>query len=311
MIRVLSIDGGGIRGLIPATILAAMEARAGRPVAQMFDLVAGTSTGGILGLALVKPGADGRPTHAAASLVELYAARGREIFHRSFWRGVATLGGLAEERYSHAPLEAVLQEYLGEALLRDALLPTMITTYDIERRDPFFFKSWRDDRNGVPMWQAARATSAAPIYFEPALLEVGGKRRALVDGGVFINNPALSAYAEARRRFPDERDFVVVSLGTGELTRPIAYDDARTWGAVQWALPLLGVIFDGVADAVDYQLRALLGDRYFRFQTLLDMASDDLDNASAANVDALRREAQQILVAQASRLDPLLELLAG
>lgn len=309
MIKVLSIDGGGIRGLLPAMVLAHLEARTGRRVAEMFDLVAGTSTGGILSLALTKPGPDGRPQHGAAKLVDLYAERGGEIFRRSFWRGMATLGGLAEERYTHEPLEAILQEYLGQTTLREALVPTMVTTYDIERRDPFFFKSWKSDRNGVAMWRAARATSAAPIYFEPALVDVQGTRRALIDGGVFVNNPAMSAYVEARAMFPHDEEILVVSLGTGELTRPIPYEQARSWGIAQWAIPVLGVILDGVSDAVDYQLRALLRNRYFRFQTMLDLASDDLDNASRANILALRAEAEQILAADAPRLNQLVEIL--
>lgn len=311
MIKVLSIDGGGIRGLIPAMVLEHLEARTGRSTAEMFDFVAGTSTGGILGLALTKPGPGGRPEHSASRLVELYATRGGEIFQRSFWRGMATLGGFAEEKYSHTPLEAILREYFGETALRDALVPTMVTTYDIERRDPFFFKSWRDDRNGVAMWRAARATSAAPIYFEPTLVDVGGTRRALVDGGVFMNNPAVSAYVEAKAMFPEEQDVLVVSLGTGELTRPIPYEQAKSWGVGQWAIPVLGVIFDGVSDAVDYQLRSLVRERYFRFQTMLDIASDDMDNASQANLLALRAEAQQILTVDAPRLNRLVEILSA
>lgn len=312
MIKILSIDGGGIRGLVPALVLEELERRLGKPVHQVFDMFAGTSTGGILALGLTRPGASATTRALSPTdLVGLYREHGREIFARSFWRGMASVGGLTEEKYPVANLERLLSRYLGESAMRDALKPTMVTSYDIEERRPFFFKSWRADRNGVPMWRAGRATSAAPTYFEPAEVEVGGRVRALVDGGVFVNNPALSAYAEARRLHPNETDFLVVSLGTGEHTRSIARDDAKDWGLVQWAGPLLSVIFDGVSDAVDYQLDHILGDtRHFRFQTSLDKASDDMDNASAANLYALAAEAQDVLRDGAERLDQLAAILA-
>ena len=311
MRRILAIDGGGIRGLIPALVLQTLEAELGRPIAQCFDLIAGTSTGGILALGLAKPGQDGKPEHKASDLVKLYEEHGRVIFKRSFWRGVTSIGNLTEERYPANALETVLQRYLGAVPLRQSVTDVLVTAYDIERRQPFFFKSWRGDRNAVPMWQAGRATSAAPTFFEPARIEVDGQLRALIDGGVFVNNPAMSAYAEVCRRHGPE-DILVVSLGTGELTRPIGYEEAASWGLAQWASPLLNVIFDGVSDAVDYQLDQILGEqRYFRFQTPLELASDDMDNACRANLFALRTEAEQILNHNALKLARVIELLGA
>jgi uncharacterized protein len=310
MKKILAIDGGGVRGLIPALVLDAIEKTTGKKIAQMFDLVAGTSAGGILAVGFTKPGAAGAPQYSAAQLADLFAARGKDIFPRSFWKGVSSVGGMLDERYSAKPLEAILLQYFGDAVLGAALAPVLVSTYDIERRRPFFFKSWKPNRAPVKMRDVARATSAAPTYFEPAQVTVGGDTLALIDGGVFVNNPAVCAYAEGVQLWPDEKDFLIVSLGTGELTRPILYQDAKDWGKLEWAIPILGVVFDGVAKVVDYQLARILGpEKFFRFQTSLDKASDDLDNASPANVEALRAEAQEILTAQAAdigRLCPLL-----
>jgi len=133
---------------------------------------------------------------------------------------------------------------------------------------------------------------------------------ALIDGGVYVNNPAMSAYSEARRLFPEEKDFLVVSVGTGRLTRPISFEEAKEWGKVQWALPILNVVFDGVSAAVDYQLQQILGDQFFfRFQTALDTASDDMDDASPANLMALKLQAERLIQAQAERLDRVCQLL--
>jgi patatin-like phospholipase/acyl hydrolase len=266
MKKLLSIDGGGIRGIIPAMILAEIEDKTEKRVAKMFDLIAGTSTGGIISLTLTRDDGSGFPEHSAADLVELYMNRGQEIFSRSFWHGVSSVGGLSEEKYPSEPLEGILKEYLDDALLGLALTKVIVSSYDIENRNPFFFKSWREETKGLMMRQAARATSAAPTYFVPALVMVGDKRLALIDGGVFVNNPAMSAFSEAKRLFPEEDKFLVVSLGTGQLTRAIRFEEARDWGKVQWALPILSVVFDGVSDAVDYQLRQILGEQFFRFQ---------------------------------------------
>ncbi len=309
MKRILSIDGGGIRGIIPAGVLSELERRTGRPTAECFDLIVGTSTGGILALGLTRPNASGKPFYTARKLMELYEKHGEEIFSRSFWKGMSSVGGAVDERYDHKPFERVLDRYFQEEILGNALKPVLLSSYDIENRSPFFFKSWKEEMRSVSMKAAARATSAAPTFFEPAPVAIGRKKVYLIDGGVFVNNPAVSAYAEARRLFPDETDLLVVSLGTGELIRPIPYREARSWGLVQWAIPMLNVVFDGVSDAVDYQLKHLLGERFFRFQVSLERASDDMDNVHPSNIDALKQEAKTLIRKEKARLETLLTLL--
>lgn len=307
-LRVLSIDGGGIRGIVPAVVLADLERRAGRPVAELFDLVAGTSTGGILGCGLTVPGAGGRPRYSAAELIELYERDGPRVFRRSPWRRIRTAGGLLDERYPSDGLADALRDRFGDARLADALADTVVTAYELEQRRPYLFKSWRPGED-VLTRHAVHATSAAPTYFEPLLLEHGGRRRSLVDGGVFAANPAMCAYAEVARRSPG-RAVVLVSLGTGQLTRPIRHEEARDWGQLEWVRPLIDVIFDGASDAVDYQLRHVLGDGYHRLQTSLDVASDDLDDASRANMRALRAQGERLVAASDAELDAIAARLA-
>jgi hypothetical protein len=124
---------------------------------------------------------------------------------------------------------------------------------------------------------------------------VGGATRALIDGGVFINSPSVSAYAEAKKIFPEESDFFVLSLGTGELIRPIAYAEAKDWGKAGWLAPLLSCMFDGAADAANYQMKMFLGNQYVRMQTSLSVASDDMDNATHGNVENLKAEANTLI----------------
>jgi uncharacterized protein len=322
MFRVLAIDGGGIRGVIPAVLLQHIEERSGKRICQMFDLIVGTSTGGILAAGLTVPKSNSTPKYAAADMLDLYAEHGSTIFKRSFWRGVTSVAGAFDEQYSHEPLEKLLKQYLGNKTLTDCLVPIVLTSYDIERREPYLFKTRRAkekaDRNHY-LADAARATSAAPTYFEPAKVRSLAKRptvRHLVDGGVFVNNPSMCALVEALSYGVKSEDIVLVGLGTGVATRTIAYDDATGWGALGWVRPIISVMMDGEADAADYQARQILPDetagrnqRYFRFDTTLDLALDDMDAANDANIAALKAEAAKIIENQKAEIDRMMKLL--
>ena len=290
--RVLAIDGGGIRGLIPALVLAELERRCGRPIARLFDLVAGTSSGAILACALTRP--DAMPAAQAAAR---YEREGPEVFDRSLLKRISSLGGLIDERYDARGLVASLRRHLGDTRLAQATTGLLITAYDLEARQALLLRA----SDEMSMVDAAHASSAAPTYFEP--VRVGA--RTLVDGGVFAVNPAVLAYAEAGGEID-----VLVSLGTGQHTRPLPYDEVKDWGQLEWARPILDVVFDGSADAVDSQLSKLLDDRYIRLQTRLDEASDELDDASRANLAALRREAERLIARRSADLDRLCAALA-
>lgn len=310
MKKILSIDGGGIRGVIPATILCKIEEMTGKRTAELFDLVIGTSTGGILALGSCARDGAGSPRYSARELRDLYEKHGKDIFARSFWSGI-TSTGLFDELYSEKGLETVLGKYFGDSALGQlpASPKVVVTTYDLHQREPLFIKSWYPQHGGIKLRQAARATSAAPTYFEPLRLTVDQRDCALVDGGVFINNPAVSGYAEARKVFPND-DYFVLSLGTGELTRKIPYEEAKDWGKFGWALPLLSCMFDGVSDAADYQLRQLLGSHeYYRMQVRLVSANDDMDDATQANIRNLIALAEELIDQRKDELAAICETL--
>jgi len=311
MVDILSLDGGGIRGLIPALVVKKIEDETGRPAAELFDLIAGTSTGGILALGLTlpeRPSTGDRvgqvPRYDAETMVELYRERGNDIFDQSFWRRVANVCGLFDTKYSHSGLTSVLTTYFGNEPLGHSVTSAMVSAYDIQAREPYFLMSWRSPDETVPIRRAARATSAAPSYFPPAALTVGNRQRVLVDGGVFANNPAVSAYAEARKHYSGEQ-IRVVSIGTGSAVEPISYDDAEGWGKLGWATKTMDIVFDGVSDAANYQLRHMVGDRFDRFQIPLEAASDAMDDASPENIQGLIEDAHRLI---AVREDDLMEV---
>src|SRR3954469_10126713 len=128
--KVLCIDGGGIRGLIPALVPAEIERRTGPPTAELFDLIAGTSTGGILACGLTRPGPDGRPLHSADDLAELYRTGGPKSFAPPLRKTVTSAGGLLDERYDDDALNRALAPYLGDPHLTDAVTDVFVTAYD-------------------------------------------------------------------------------------------------------------------------------------------------------------------------------------
>jgi predicted acylesterase/phospholipase RssA len=292
-VRVLAIDGGGIRGLIPALVLAEIERRSRRPIARLFDLVAGMSTGAVLACVLTRPN-----PMTAAQAAAVYEREGPQVFDRSFVKKITSLGGLIDERYDARGLVASLGRHLGDIRLAQATTRLAITTYDLQARQALVLRTDDD----MSMVDAAHASSAAPTYFEPVLLGA----RTLIDGGVFAINPAAFAYAEAAGEIE-----VLASLGTGQHTRPLPFDEVKDWGQLEWARPILDVVFDGSADAVDGQLAALVSDRYIRLQTRLDEASDALDDASSENLAALRREAERLIVRRSADIDRLCAALAA
>jgi patatin-like phospholipase/acyl hydrolase len=294
--RVLSIDGGGIRGLIPALVLTEIEERSGKRIWELFDLIAGTSTGGILACALCAP--DPLP---AEQLVGLYEDEGPKIFDRSVWQRIRSAEGLLDEKYDAAALDRALERFLSDKRLAETKPDLLIPAYNMGDPGPYFFKSRkaREEGEDYALSQVARATSAAPTYFEP--FQLSGE--ALVDGGVFATNPAMCAVAEVMR-FQPTADLLLLSLGTGQRTHKRSFDEIKNWGLVEWAKPILDVVFDGVSDAVDYQLQHVLDEgHYWRLQVELTQASDEMDNANVENLADLRAQAEQLIADRSADID--------
>lgn len=354
--KILSIDGGGIRGIIPAMLLAEIEKRTGKQIFEMFDLIAGTSTGGLLALALTLPDRD-NPSQAkyqAKDTIELYKQEGKIIFkkddsHLEKWiensfkpivqkigLPVVEIEDLLRPKFPSDGRDKVLTKYFGDTFIEKALKEVVITSYDTELRSPVFFTSnpskqvtdsrvFRKICSGFTMKQAAMATSAAPTYFEPYKVPTAHPTErgyySLVDGGVFANNPTslavMEIIIESKKAGKEVKleDILVVSLGTGSLTRRYAYEQAKNWGLVGWVEPLVNIMMDGQSESVAVQLEQLLPSatdrprQYYRFQQFLDDASDDMDNVTPANIEKLQELAGQIITQNKPYLDALCQQL--
>jgi patatin-like phospholipase/acyl hydrolase len=305
--RILSLDGGGIRGLMTAVWLDYLEQKLGSPLNKHFDLIAGTSTGSILACGIAMG-------MRADSLIELYLENAATIFpgraSRLWSRAQRLLSqGPSAPKYDGQGLEQVLQKLFrkknknvlfGELITK----PVLVFTYDTLNRQSIVFKNTKREHVKIPVYQICKASSSAPTYFPAHVMRIGKARVPLIDGGVVANNPTACAIAEAIRINKRQTglaqcevtDFIVASFGTGEATRSISIAEAQEWGALEWAIPIIDVLFDGSTDAVDYIARHVIDDKkYFRFQCKLEKAYDDMDNADKTNLNALIAVAQNYL----------------
>jgi uncharacterized protein len=299
-VLVLSLDGGGIRGIGQAYLLSLSVASLAkkhwttRPTPH---LVAGSSTGAITAFLLSEFGHE--PTFHVAS--RFYQEHGLRIFPRglaAFWnRLVARLfeQGLLSSvpKYRTSGLSNALLAAMCEAndircrgtfALSAWRLRTLITAYSLTRRRPRFFKSWQSEATDTCAISALTASAAAPTYFDSVPVASEGLTERLIDGGVVANNPAACAYAEARRLWPD-RPIRVLSIGTGHRRDPIEHTSAA--GLLQWAPDIVQLLMEGPQEAVDYQMRAGLGDNYLRLDFPLPPGVGALDDARPEHIEAI------------------------
>lgn len=320
-IRILSIDGGGIRGIIPGTILTyieeALKEKSGDESASIgdyFDFVAGTSTGGMLSMLYLCPDKNNNYRYTARQALAVYLDHGGEIFDVSFWKKLWSAGGLLDKKYDVAALEETLKASFNETKLSQTLKPCFITSYDLLKRKAHFFSSISAQGSEVYdflLRDVGRATTAAPTFFEPAQIKsMNGTSYDLVDGGMFANNPALCAYAEARTTdfsivlkdnqkpsAPSAKDIILVSFGTGTNQKPYPYEKFKDASFLRWAHPIMDIMMSGNSETVNYQLEQIYSSlslqhhqNYYRIQPRLINADSYMDNASPKNLKALHRD---------------------
>lgn len=252
--QVLALDGGGVRGIFSAAVLAGLEEDTGHRVVDHFDLVVGTSTGGIIALAL---GAGLAPRE----ILEFYVTERRAIF--GGWRAWASIRRVFAAKYHSDGLEAALKQIYGDRLLGESRIPLVIPSYNLGENAVYLFKTPHHERlrrdHRVPMWAVGMATSAAPTYFPAFRLPLDEVR--LIDGGVWANNPAMVGVTEAVSMFGRGLDEIrVLSLGTttSMTTRPTVLDNG---GLARWVRGpnVVDVLMAGQSAGAFAQVQHLIG----------------------------------------------------
>lgn len=300
--RILSIDGGGIRGIISTILLERLSAE---PSLSGWlgnvDFLAGTSTGGLLALGIAKP-------LDLQVIRNLYETKGKSIFDDSWLRDLRDLEGIIGAKYDIANLDKELQEIFGATTLKQLSKRVLITAFDLDNgvadeaqrtwKPKLFHNFPGPDSDGDQLaYKVGLYTAAAPTYFP----SVDG----YIDGGVFASNPAMCALAQTQDPrigdLPALNDVVLLSLGTGTSLTYIT-GEYLDWGYAQWAKPLVSLMLDGVAGIADYQCSQLLGSAYHRLAPVFPPPT-------IIPMDAVDRIPQMIAFAGQVALGPTIEWL--
>ena len=272
--RILSLDGGGIRGLIAVEILIALEKilcppNGGRKcLGDYFDFIGGTSTGSIIatGLALGM---------RAEQIKDFYKKYGFRIFQKR------NIFAQLWSRYDGKPLEQALQDVFGQETLGSSKLKTrlMIVAKNASEGNTWFFTNdknniYYETNSKIPLWHLVRASSAAPVFFPPHEIDLGNNRKEeFIDGGMsMFNNPSYQLFQEATN--PDygikwktgEAQLLIVSVGTGYSTPVIEQGQAKSYTALQWAPYAVGILMED-ANVQQNILMKSLGKQYKKPRT--------------------------------------------
>ncbi|RLM59005.1 patatin-like protein 1 [Panicum miliaceum] len=323
LITVLSIDGGGIRGLIPATIIACLEAKLQELDADYFDVIAGTSTGALITAMLAAPDEKKRPLFAAKDISQFYLENGPKIFPQrkiGFLKPAANLLSLMTgPKYDGAFLHDKIKSLTHDVRIADTVTNVVVPAFDVKSLQPVIFSTYEalhEPLKNAHLSDICISTAAAPTYFpahffrtESADGKKPGREFHLVDGGVAANNPTMVAMSmltkEVLRHNPDFRpvefgNFLIVSIGTGTPKHSEKYTAPKCakWGLLRWLYdggftPLIDIFSHASTDMVDIHAQVLFEalrceKNYLRIQddSLVGHTSS-VDIATKENMEAL------------------------
>ncbi|KAI3767378.1 hypothetical protein L2E82_17475 [Cichorium intybus] len=346
LITILSIDGGGVRGIIPSVILDFLETELQKldgenaRLADYFDVISGTSTGGLVTAMLTAPNEENRPIFAAKDITDFYLEHCPRIFpHDSnpFGHAEKVIKALSGPKYDGVYLHELVQDLLGDTRLHETLTNVVIPTFDIKRLQPTIFSSYQLKKNpslDAFLSDICIGTSAAPTYLpshafgtEDSEGNLLGEFN-LIDGGVAANNPTLVAISEVTQEItggsidffsikPTEYGrFLVLSLGTGSPKFEEKYDanTSSNWGLLGWlsssgSTPLIDVFTQSSSDMVDYHISTVFqalhsGENYLRIQD--DTLSGDvalMDLTTRKNLEDLVQVGEELLKKPVSKVN--------
>jgi patatin-like phospholipase/acyl hydrolase len=299
--KILSIDGGGLRGLIPLLILKYVEEKTGKKIWELFDLIVGTSTGGIVAAGLTATDDKKETLLTIEQIIDLYTKNADVIFPKKSGIGKIFNGvkSIFVPKYSPVGLDNLLKKYFKETKLSDTLKPICVTSYDLMNNEVSIFKSRKSQEisQNPYLYEICRATSAAPTYFPSYSMIWNNKKRTMIDGGVYVNNPTLVGISDAlKNRYGRKvklKDLKVLSLGTGTHSSNLGVKNTPNWGIIEWAKPITDVMMQSSSRAVDYQVNLLVDD-YLRLQIEIgDEKFSSMSDSSPKTRDYLIKQVEE------------------
>jgi uncharacterized protein len=329
--RILCIDGGGLRGIIPLLILEhIIKSTSNKSIADRFDMIAGTSTGGIIACALtVSDPATGNPKYSVSDVRNLYEKFGRNIFPPK----INNLSNYFSPKYGIKGLDKVLDDYFSHSKLQDCIKPVFISSYDVNSYAPLYFSSrfinptstGFDPGKNFQLSTICRCTSAAPTYFPSHFFDYFDQvqNQAIshnaIDGGVFVNNPALAAVSEVIEHKNDPLykkspantlqmdDIIILSLGTGITSKSIR---SKRWGKLQWAKKLFEIMMQGSSQSVHKQMNVLFNqNQYMRVNVLIPKDLSEMDDSSPQTMQKLKEIVTKEIINNAPQMNQIIQFL--
>ena len=294
-IKVLAIDGGGVRGIIAAVIIKAIEDKAGKPITEMFDYITGTSIGGVLAASYVVSKKDGSHLYTSDYIINRWETMLNEVFPQDYWSWVKNSFGVFSSKYDRTGVESLINKLLGENKLTDTMIPISLHALRLEDNMPKTFSTLHacsDQKENFYLKDAVAATAAAPPFFDPKVI----LDKHYIDGVVYANNPVIAGFAELERHdksiTPD--DLMIVSVGTGQVNNYYSYNIYDSYGIWNWVISsnnILTILLSAASFGIEYSFSKIFSENSYRLQPIIpaELAAPD----KPKNIKALRKVAEE------------------
>lgn len=275
--RILSLDGGGLRGIIPVLVLKEIERRSGKRILDLFDIVSGTSTGGLIACGITVSDDGKTSKYTLEDIEKIYVEHGKDIFPKksAFKNFISKITSLKNPKFSPDGLQKVLTDMMGQKRISDCAKPILVTSYDLFNNEAILFKyrhAIKYPENNALLVDVCRATSAAPTYLPAYDFVYENKKRICVDGGLYMNNPSMGTIIELIKYHTEKpynlqelklADISILSLGTGHYTSKIAQKKVEGWGLLDWAPNITDVMMQAINQTTTYQAEELMATQNF------------------------------------------------
>jgi uncharacterized protein len=323
---ILSIDGGGIKGIIAAIILSYLEEKIQDvtndnriKIGDLIDFVAGTSTGSIIGALMLVPDDEGtHPRYKMSEIADFYLSLGDKVFKQNLLHDLSTLWGLFGPKFPTTNIEAPLIKKFSGYKLKDLVKPCMFTGYDIEKRKVVFFTNNDQTQKYINYYvkDVVRGSTAIPSYFTPAYFNDGVNTNTIIDGGLFANNPSFAAFIETSKTLSANHSFdpasiLIISIGTGCINKKsYTFKKVMRWGKAKWVVPLFEILLSANSEVTDYEIKKLFSSynslhNYKRLNPPIILGSSDSLNASKKNLINLIKDTNKYIDENKTMLDTL------
>ncbi|KJV69582.1 patatin-like phospholipase family protein [Candidatus Neoehrlichia procyonis] len=302
---VLSVDGGGIKGIIAATILCEIEKKLAMPLSKIFSMFAGSSVGSLISALLIVQDDKGCSKYMAKDILGFFLQYGKKMFTNSILRRITSY--VIGSRYSSDNLRETIDCFFENVQMKDLMCNFLVPSYDVYNQKDVIFRNWIDKYSSIKVMDVLLAATAAPTYFSPRELIIDNQRKLLVDSSLLASNPVVCAYASAITIYPDD-DIYFVSIGCGSKINTKSAHDTLLY----WATHIVNLFLDAGIDGIDYQMeRIARKGHYIRINGNLQESSYELSDISYKNIQSLRLDAQRIVQENMNNINKLCDFITS